>query len=182
MAKVAVLMADGFEEVEALGVVDILRRAEVDVDTVSIKEEQVVISSRNIPVRADKTLTDMDYYDMIVIPGGAGAWTLRDDDRIISLIKKYDHEERYIAAICAGPMALGKAGVITNKKVTSYPGEEIESYLKAGKYVEEEVVVDGHIITSRGPATAFVFAYKLLDVLGIDSSSLKHGMLYDLYR
>ena len=107
MAKVAVLMADGFEEVEALGVVDILRRAEVDVDTVSIKEEQVVISSRNIPVRADKTLTDMDYYDMIVIPGGAGAWTLRDDDRIISLIKKYDHEERYIAAICAGPMALG---------------------------------------------------------------------------
>ena len=77
MAKVAVLMADGFEEVEALGVVDILRRAEVDVDTVSIKEEQVVISSRNIPVRADKTLTDMDYYDMIVIPGGAGAWTLR---------------------------------------------------------------------------------------------------------
>lgn len=96
MAKVAVLMADGFEEVEALGVVDILRRAEVDVDTVSIKEEQVVISSRNIPVRADKTLTDMDYYDMIVIPGGAGAWTLRDDDRIISLIKKYDHEERYI--------------------------------------------------------------------------------------
>ena len=129
MAKVAVLMADGFEEVEALGVVDILRRAEVDVDTVSIKEEQVVISSRNIPVRADKTLTDMDYYDMIVIPGGAGAWTLRDDDRIISLIKKYDHEERYIAAICAGPMALGKAGVITNKKVTSYPGEEIENYL-----------------------------------------------------
>lgn len=183
MAKVAVLMADGFEEVEALGVVDILRRAEVDVDTVSIKEEQVVISSRNIPVRADKTLTDMDYYDMIVIPGGAGAWTLRDDDRIISLIKKYDHEERYIAAICAGPMALGKAGVITNKKVTSYPGEEIESYLKAGKYVEEEVVVDGHIITSRGPATAFAFAYKLLDVLGIDSSSLKHGMLYDdLYK
>ena len=92
------------------------------------------------------------------------------------------HEERYIAAICAGPMALGKAGVITNKKVTSYPGEEIESYLKAGKYVEEEVVVDGHIITSSGPATAFAFAYKLLDVLGIDSSSLKHGMLYDLYR
>ena len=100
MAKVAVLMADGFEEVEALGVVDILRRAEVDVDTVSIKEEQVVISSRNIPVRADKTLTDMDYYDMIVIPGGAGAWTLRDDDRIISLIKKYDHEERYIDLWC----------------------------------------------------------------------------------
>ena len=84
--------------------------------------------------------------------------------------------------ISTTPKALGKAGVITNKKVTSYPGEEIESYLKAGKYVEEEVVVDGHIITSRGPATAFAFAYKLLDVLGIDSSSLKHGMLYDLYR
>lgn len=181
MAKVAVLMADGFEEVEALGVVDILRRAEVDVDTVSIKEEQVVVSSRNIPVRADKVLNEMDDYDMIVIPGGAGAWTLRDDDRVISLIQDYDHEGKFVAAICAGPMTLGKAGIIHGKRVTSYPGEEIESYLKEGHYVEEEVVVDGHIITSRGPATAFAFAYKLLDVLGIDSSSLKHGMLYDIY-
>ena len=103
MAKVAVLMADGFEEVEALGVVDILRRAEVDVDTVSIKEEQVVVSSRNIPVRADKVLNEMDDYDMIVIPGGAGAWTLRDDDRVISLIQDYDHEGKFVAAICAGP-------------------------------------------------------------------------------
>ncbi len=106
--------------------------------------------------------------------------TLRDDDRVISLIKKYDHEERYISAICAGPMALGKAGVITNKKVT-YPGEEIESYLKAGKYVEEEVVVDGHILQVEDQPQHLRLP-MFLDVLGIDSSSLKHGMLYDLYR
>ena len=94
-------------------------------------------------------------------------------NKFLEKINKICRENKKVA------MFIDMDGTITVYDI--YP-EEIESYLKAGKYVEEEVVVDGHIITSRGPATAFAFAYKLLDVLGIDSSSLKHGMLYDLYR
>lgn len=181
MKSAAILLADGFEEIEALGTVDILRRAEISVDTVSMNDRNEVISSRNIPVRADKLFTDMNDYDMLILPGGAGAWKNRDDERVIALLKKYNEEGKMIASICAGPMALGKAGILKGKKVTSYPGEEIEGYLKDGIYLEEPVVTDGNITTSRGPATTFDFAYTLVGLLGGNAEPIKDGMLYNQY-
>lgn len=177
----AVLLADGFEEIEALGTVDILRRAEIPTDTVSMNATGTVVSSRKISVQADKLFEDMDHYDMVILPGGAGAWKNRDDKRVIELLKQYNDQGKLIASICAGPMALGKAGIIKGKRVTSYPGEEIESYLKDAVYVEEPVVTDGNIITSRGPATTFAFAYTLVDLLGGQSEPISDGMLYSLY-
>lgn len=180
--KTAVLLANGFEEIEALGVVDILRRADLDVDTVSVNETLEVTSSRGIKVMADKCFEDMDHYDMLIAPGGGGAWVLRDDQRVTDLFKKYFEEDKYVAAICAAPMVLGKAGIVKGKNVTSYPGEEIESYLKEGNYKEDAVVIDGKMITSRGPATAMAFAYALVEILGKDAESLKEGMLYKKYQ
>lgn len=92
MKNAAILLADGFEEIECLGTVDILRRAGIQVDMISMNEELVVVSARNIMVRADKNFNQMDQYDMIILPGGAGAWKLRDDDRVIALLKNYDHD------------------------------------------------------------------------------------------
>lgn len=181
MKTAAILLADGFEEIEALGTVDILRRAEIPVDTVSMNQTNEVISSRNIPVQADKKFKDMEGYDMLILPGGAGAWKNRDDERVITLLKKYNEEGKMIASICAGPMALGKAGILKGKKVTSYPGEEIEGYLKDGIYVEDPVVTDGNITTSRGPATTFAFAYQLVDLLGGNAEPIQEGMLYNRY-
>lgn len=181
MKKAAVLLADGFEEIEALGTVDILRRGGVDTDTVSMNKDIEAVSSRGITVVADKVFEKMDDYDLLVLPGGAGAWKNRDDERVLALLQKYNKAGKLIGSICAGPMALGKAGILKGKKVTSYPGEEIESYLKDGIYEQDAVVRDGNIITSRGPATTYAFAYALLDALGVDSSSIKEGMLYNLF-
>lgn len=177
----AILLADGFEEVEALSVVDILRRAKIDIDTVSVSDTLDVTSAREITVKADKLFVSMDRYDMIILPGGAGAWKLREDNKVIKLVQDYNKKGKLISAICAAPMVLGKAGIVKGKKVTSYPGEEIQSYLKDAKYLEDPVVVDGNLTTSRGPSTAFAFAYTLVDRLGGDANKLKADMLYDRY-
>ena len=104
------------------------------------------------------------------------------NNKVIEVIKKFSKmENKYIAAICASPaMVLSAAGIEENKYLTSYPGEAFESLLDKANYVEELVVVDGNIITSRGPATTLLFAYKLVDILGGDSDSLKEGMLWNL--
>lgn len=180
--KAAILLADGFEEVEGLSVVDVLRRAGITIDMVSVTGCLQLSSSRKIGITADKFFVDMDDYDMVVLPGGLpGANTLRDDERVIDLLKKYNEEGKYIASICAGPMALGVSGVADGKKVTSYPDDVTKSYLTKSEYLEDMVVQDGNLITSRGPATAWAFAYKLVDVLGGDSAALKKGMLYERY-
>ncbi|EMD17587.1 DJ-1 family protein [Eggerthia catenaformis OT 569 = DSM 20559] len=184
MKQAAILLADGFEEIEALGTVDILRRGQINVDIVSTKSILTVVSSRKIIVTADKLFVDMNDYDMIILPGGLpGASSLRDDPKVIKLLQDYSSRNKYIAAICAGPMALGKAGIAVNKKVTSYPDDETKSYLKESDYQDDDsVVVDGHLITSRGPGTTFAFAYKLLELLEADPSPLKQGMLYRKYN
>lgn len=183
MKKVAVLLANGFEEIEALTVVDVLRRANIYCDTVSI-EEEMVIGAHKIPVKADKLLTDdIDNYDMIVCPGGLpGAKYLSENAKVLETIRKFDKmENKYIGAICASPaMVLTSAGIEKNRYITSYPGEDFENLLENSNYVDELVVVDGNLITSRGPATTLLFAYKLVDILGGNSSSLKDGMLWNM--
>lgn len=183
MKSVAVFLAEGFEEVEALATVDVLRRAGIKCDLVSIKDE-LVRGAHNIIVKADKMLgEDIENYDMVVCPGGLpGAEYLSKNEKVIEIIRKFSKmENKYIAAICASPaMVLSAAGIEENKYITSYPGEEFEKLLDKANYVEELVVVDGNLITSRGPATTLLFAYKLVEILGGDSNGLKDGMLWNL--
>jgi len=163
LKKVLLMLAEGFEEVEALTVVDYLRRKDIECDTCSITEEKKVEGAHRIVVEADKCLKDISDkdYDGIILPGGLpGATNLRDDDRVIELIKEFNKSKKLIAAICAAPIVLERAKVIGGKDVTSYPGTENE--LTSGNYKEDLVVRDGHIITARGPAVAVYFALEIV--------------------
>lgn len=185
MKKVAVLVADGFEEIEALATVDILRRGGITCHIVSLGGD-VVKGCHGIKVAVDYVLneSDMSSYDMIVLPGGLpGADNLMNSNEVISLVQDFAaSSDKYVAAICAAPQVLAKASVVFEKKVTSYPSQVYRDILKenGADYVDDELVVcDDNIITSRGPATTFSFAYKLVDILGGDSGILKEGMLYN---
>lgn len=165
MKKVLIPLAPGFEEVEALTVVDILRRAGADV--VLAGTIKGVITGRNkINVMADATLdeaADGDYA-MVVLPGGAiGTENLLKDERIKNLITKMHTQGRFVTAICAAPMVLSAAGLTKDKTITSHPS--IRAELKAAAISEERVVIDGNIITSQGPGTAMEFAFKLVEAL-----------------
>ena len=181
MKKVAVFLADGFEEIEALTVVDVVRRAGIKCDIVSI-EGEFVRSTHNVIVKSDKIISDeIKDYDMIVFPGGLpGAENLAKKEKVIELVKEFNNENKLIAAICASPaMVLSAAGIEENRYITSYPGEDFEKMLDKANYVEELVVVDKNIITSRGPATTLLFAYKIVDLLEGNSEELKEGMLWN---
>ena len=184
MKKVAVMLANGFEEGEALFTIDILRRAGLECDSVSIGGEYVT-SSRKITVKADKILTDdLSGYDMVVLPGGQpGSTNLSKDARVLEIVRKFmADEKKFVAAICAAPMVLKAAGVSAGKTLTSYPGDELKAMFTDANYVDDKFVVqDGNLITSRGPATVMPFAYKLVDVLGGNSAVLKKAMLYDRF-
>lgn len=171
--KAVVFLADGFEEIEALTPVDYLRRAEIEVDTVSITNEKIVKGSHLIPVVADKLIKDIKpyNYDLCYIPGGMpAAKTLKENDDVIEFIKEMNDEEKLIASICAGPIVLNRAGVLKNKKVTSFPGFE-DQLDNIGEYIDNSSLVkDGNIITSRGPAVAIYEALNIVEMLkGIES-------------
>lgn len=185
--RAAVLLADGFEEGESLFVIDILRRASIGCDSVSIDQE-MVRGGHDIYVKADRIISKeiFDDYDMVVIPGGMpGAANLRDSELVIEWVRKFDEEKKYVAAICAGPMVLKQAGISTGRTLTSYPADKYRDMFADAQYIddnakmEQMVVTDGNLITSRGPATTFPFAYKLVEVLGGDAETLKNGMLYN---
>jgi 4-methyl-5(b-hydroxyethyl)-thiazole monophosphate biosynthesis len=181
MSKVCVLFADGFEEIEAITIVDILRRAEVDVTTVGIDGTRVQ-GSHSIVVEADKALGDVsdESWDMVILPGGLpGATNLRDHPDVQQLLKTQSSSGGRLAAICAAPIALGAAGVLEGKRATSYPGFEAE--LIGADCVEDRVVVDGNVITSRGPGTSIEFALTLVSELrGAQvAAALRQGMLVD---
>ena len=176
MAKVAVILAQGFEEIEALTVVDVLRRANISCDMVGFEEQ--VTGSHGIQVKADCIFDgDLSDYDLVVLPGGMpGSAHLRDNQALISQIKVFDQAGKKIAAICAAPIALHQAGVLKGKHFTCYDG--VQENISDGIYRKETVVVDGNLITSRGPSTALAFAYELAEQLGGDAESLRDGMLY----
>lgn len=165
MKKAVVFLADGFEEIEALTVVDVLRRGKIVCDICSLNEINVQ-GAHNINVNSNKLIQklNIDEYDALILPGGMpGATTLRDSNKIIEWVKKFNEEGKIIGAICAAPIVLGKAEIIKDRKITSYPGFEGE--LKQGKYCCDIVVEDDNIITSRGPATAMYFALKIVEKL-----------------
>lgn len=183
MNKIMVMLADGFEEVEALTVVDVLRRADVQCDMVCIDENRNVAGSHKIIVKADYSIDEVNTseYDGIVLPGGMpGAVNLRNSIKVVETVKDYYATGKIVAAICAAPIVLDKAGIIAGKRITSYPS--FESQLSNCIYCQDAVCVDGHIITSRGPATALAFAYEILNAVGKakEAEELKDGMLYNL--
>jgi 4-methyl-5(b-hydroxyethyl)-thiazole monophosphate biosynthesis len=165
MAKVLVPLANGCEEMEAVTIIDLLRRAGIEVVTAGLKPG-IVTASRGVQLVPDVSLDValQDDYDMVVLPGGMpGATHLKDDARIIELLKKMAAAGRYTAAICAAPMVLAEAGILNGKQATSYPG-----FLDTVPDVtlsSAAVVQDGKVLTSRGPGTAMDFALALVEVL-----------------
>lgn len=183
MDKVLVFLADGFEEIEALTIVDYLRRADISLDTVSVIDGLEVVGSHDIKIKADIMIDDInkDDYKALYIPGGTkGAENLRDDERVINLIKDFNKDDKLIAAICAGPIVLDRAGVLDGKSFVSFPS--IESLNKKEGFKEDELVVkDGNIITSRGAGTSIYLALDLVKILkGFDYlDELKPGIQQD---
>ena len=179
MRKAAVILAPGFEEGESLTIVDIIRRANLQCDLVGFSP--VVEGAHQIEVQCDRVLDELDpkkpEYDMIVLPGGMpGAANLRDSDLLMDILHGMEREQKLIAAMCAAPIALERAGLLDGKNYTAYVG--YDQKIKAGNYQTDIVVQDGNVITSRGPATAYAFAYALIDALGGDSLSVKNRMVY----
>ena len=161
--RILVPLAEGFEEIEAITVIDILRRAGIETVTAALKKNPVT-GSHGIPVTADKLLDDAGDFDAIVLPGGLpGSTNLRDDHRIISIIKKINAAGGLTAAICAAPIVLSEAGILKNKNFTCYPGHE--KTIKEGIHIDETVVSDGLIITGKGAGPAPLFALKIVEFL-----------------
>lgn len=175
MANVLIPLAQGCEELEAVTIIDLLRRAEVNVVTAGL-DEQAVTASRKTVLIPDTTLdaVDPDGFDMIVLPGGLpGADHLNEDVRIHRFLQQMNRDEKYIAAICAAPKVLATAGLLNHKSATSYPGSLDGIAVDEMQYLEESVVVDGRVITSRGPGTAMDFALCLIEILqGVDKRNL----------
>ena len=180
MKKVALFLAKGFEEIEAIGTVDILRRAQINVVTVSITDYNVVTGAHNISVTADKTFNDTDFsdFEMLILPGGMpGAKNLNEHEDLKKLISNFNTKGKLIAAICAAPMVLGGLGILDGKRATCYPGFEPE--LIGAKITEESVVVDENIITGKGPGFVFDFGLRLVEqLLGLqDRREVQNGLL-----
>ena len=176
MKKAAIILANGFEEIEALTVVDVLRRADISCTVLGFDKQ--VTGSHGVVVLADEVLdADASSYDMLILPGGMpGSTNLKSNETVISMIKKMQSEDKYIAAICAAPIVLDQAGVLKGKDYTCYDGFENE--IKDGNYVKKAVVTDGKLTTACGPALALDFAYELVRQLGKDPEPIIKGMLY----
>ncbi|MEY8662818.1 DJ-1 family glyoxalase III [Ligilactobacillus faecis] len=186
MAKTAaVLIAPGCEEVEALSSVDVLRRAGIKCDMVGLVDK-IVNGDHNIVLTCDKVLDEslLDY-DMVIFPGGLpGAESLRDSETLRHLMVKRQEAGKWNAAMCAAPIAFARYGLLDGSHYTLYPGMEagIADEVKDGIFEEGLVVVDEekHLVTSRGPATAWAYAYEIAQILGADVEKLKDGMLYNM--
>lgn len=172
MAKVLALVADGTEEVELLSVVNILRRAGVDVTIASIYERTNVITSHNIKMIADDSVTNINLtgYDLIFIPGGMpGVTNILGCEGILDALREQIRLKKRVAAICAGPSILGRAGILEGIKATCYPGFENE--LTGATYSPSGIVTDGLISTSRGVGVAIDFGLELASLLcGIEKA------------
>ena len=183
MKKIIVLVAPGFEEIEFSAPVDILRRLELDVVTAGVLGREVE-GAHGVIVRADTTLAEVDLAgaDALVLPGGPGSWVMRDTPGVIAKIQEAHAAGKLVAAICAAPLALGKAGILTGKKASAYPDPSVLDELKEEgvKVMADQVTVDGNIVTANGPAAALAFGYTLGECLGkaAEVVELKKAMVY----
>lgn len=167
MPKVLVPLAQGCEELEAVTIIDLLRRAGIEVVSAGL-DNHPVKASRGVMLLPDTTLDEAlkHEFDMIALPGGMPGMThLKNDPRIIALLKKMAAAGKYTCAICAAPVVLAEAGLLSGKRATSYPGFLDKLSLPGVSYLNDAVVADGKVITSRGPGTAMDFALKLIETL-----------------
>lgn len=163
---VYVMLADGFEEIEAIEPIDILRRGGADVTTVSIKKEKIVVGAHNIPVTADTTiyeLKNIDDMELLMLPGGAGHELLDASNEVHALINHALENDLYIAAICASPSILGKKMILSGKNAVCFPG--YEKYLYGANIKSDKAVTDGKIITGKGAGAAAEFGFAVLTEL-----------------
>lgn len=166
MKKTAILFANGYEEVEALTVVDLLRRAGIGCDIVSLDGADAVSGSHGIAVRADRSFAETDFgaYDGVILPGGMpGTTNLAGDGRVLELLRSFHASGKLTAAICAAPTVLAKAGLLDGRRAVCYPG--METQLTGALTGSDPVAADGTIVTSRGVGTAIPFALALVEYL-----------------
>lgn len=178
---VYLFLAEGFEEIEALAPLDILRRAGIEVETVSITDNQVVIGSHGVPMLADRILPALDWDDaeMIILPGGLpGSTNLDACEGLREGIMKLHAEGKPLAAICAAPQVYGHLGILKGVRATCYPGVETE--LEGAQYTAAKVEQDGQFITGNGPGAAMEFGYVIAEsIKGKDAIlPLRKGMMY----
>jgi 4-methyl-5(b-hydroxyethyl)-thiazole monophosphate biosynthesis len=176
-----IFLAEGFEEIEVICVLDLLRRSEIDVQTVSIKADRLVTGAHKIQIMADLLLTEIRYEDFtgIILPGGMpGTSNLAKCKPLLEFLIEAHKDEKLIGAICAAPSILGDLGILEGRKAVCYPG--YESKLKGATIVEDAAVRDGHIFTSKSAGTAIDFSIKLIKHLKSkeDSLNIKRAILY----
>jgi 4-methyl-5(b-hydroxyethyl)-thiazole monophosphate biosynthesis len=174
MPSVLVILADGFEEIEAFAPVDLLRRAEIDVTTASLNENRHVTGRSGITVHADSALSGIQgkLYDVLFLPGGAGVKNLRADSRVGEIVMQHHGSDRWLAAICAAPTVLNDCGLLNGKRYTAHfsVANELPHIL-----ADERVVTDGKITTSRGAGTAVEFGLYLVGLLTSPAKSAEIG-------
>lgn len=181
MKKIGIFMADGCEEIEGLTVVDIVRRAKMEIVMISISGKREVTSSHQVTFLTDALAAEVDYdtLDGIVLPGGMpGTLNLQADETVNKVIRQFATEGRLVCAICAAPSVLGAAGILEGKCATCHPG--FEEKLTGARVEEKEVVVDGNVITSRGMGTAIPFALEIVRYFADDETveQVRKGLVY----
>ena len=182
MAKVYEFIANGSEEIEALTVVDVLRRAGVDIQTVSITGTKDAVLSHGVKIECDTTIEQctLDDADMLLLPGGLpGATNLNEHEGVRNAMLKQYQSGKKVGAICAAPLVLGSLGILQGKKATCYPG--FEDQMTGAEYTAEVFTIDGNIITGCGPAATLPYSYAILEMLGYaqEAAALKEGMMFN---
>ncbi|WP_454947616.1 DJ-1 family glyoxalase III [Gemella sanguinis] len=185
--KVALFIENGSEELEFIAPLDIMRRANLEVDLISANNQDFITSSHNVKIIADKKINEVNNildYDAIVIPGGMpGSTLLRDNKKIIEFYQTMYNSGKLVAAICAAPIVLSAAGITDDKEVTSYPGFDKEINYK-NYNSDKAVVIDKNVITAQGPAVAILFGYEIVNYLLQDNTveDVKQAMLVPVLK
>nr|CAX70855.1 hypothetical protein [Schistosoma japonicum] len=182
-ASALVILSEGAEEMEAVTVADILARAGVNVTMGGLQGDAIIKGSRGVLIKPNVALSSVSskLFDMVVMPGGMGGSNAMAESKLVGqILREHEKHGKYIAAICAAPIALESHKIAVGKKLTSYPG--FEDRLRSYTYCEDIVVVDDKLVTSRGPGTAIAFAMKLVELLCSKSKAqtLAKGMLVSL--
>ena len=182
MSKLGIFMADGCEEIEGLAVVDVLRRAKMDIITISVNKTNTVKGSHNITFLTDTVFEDVNFEELdgIILPGGMpGTINLGDHEGVVSQVKTFAAAGKLVCAICAAPSVLGAAGILKGKKATCHP--EFEEKLTGAEPLTDNVVTDGNVITSRGMGTAIDFGLAIVSYFN-DQSVVDDVKLHLVYK
>lgn len=187
MKKAAVVFANGCEEIEGLTAIDVFRRLGLQTDMVGLGQKNIA-GAHNIQLTCDSIVDDyLLHDDVVVFPGGVnGANNLKNSDRLMKIMQERQQQGKWNAAMCAAPIAFARYGLLDGHDYTCYPGfdKQVDQDAKNARFHEDIVVVDpeGHLITSRGPATAMTFALKIAKTIGVDADDVQEGMLYNFLK